>query len=126
MWIVAQDVNLGKNGNKVKTGPGKTFKTSDPRGIQQLQVSEIPGSSFRETDNIFGLAQATSGVAGLQLGLQNKVERVAGSSEMLKTAIDDQLIEIVESFSRLRGQLFKDILVLTLAYMDRKQLEKFL
>jgi len=62
----------------------------------------------------------------MQLGLQNKVERVAGSSEMLKNAIDDQLIELVDSLAELRSQLFKDVIVLTLAYMSRKQLDKIL
>lgn len=99
---------------------------SDPKSMQFVDMGEIPGSSYRETENLFGLAQAVSGVTGMALGLQNKVERVAGSSEMLKNAIDDQLIEIVDSIARLRSRLMKDILVLTLAYMSREQLAKFL
>jgi hypothetical protein len=62
----------------------------------------------------------------MQLGLQNKVERVAGSSEMLRDALDDQLIEPSDSISALRSWFFKNTMVLTLAYMPEKHLDNIL
>lgn len=124
--VVANNVNLGKNWDKLVIWPWKTIKVDNPWDIDILNFGEIPWSSYRETDNIFSFAQWVSWVTGMQLGLQNKVERVAGSSEMLRDALDDQLIEPSDSISALRSWFFKNAMVLTLAYMPENHLDNIL
>lgn len=124
--VTSNSVNLWGNGNKLKVWPWSTIKVDNPWDIDILNFGEIPWSSYRETDNIFSLAQWVTGVVSLQMGMQNKVERVAGSSEMLRDAMDDQLIEANDSMADLRAWAFKNTMILTAAYATVDQLDKML
>lgn len=46
--------------------------------IREIQISEVKESAYREADFMFGIVQAMTGVTSSALGLQTKVERVAG------------------------------------------------
>ncbi len=125
-FLVSNALNIGWNNKKIKLKPWLMYKVDDVNQVQELSISEVKESAYKEADVMFSLVQAMTGVASNVLWLQTKVERTAGGAETLQNAADDQLLPIMDSIADVMGDVFKEFMVLCLTYMDEAQIDKIL
>ncbi len=69
------------------------------RDISIMQRTAVPPEAYNEPDSMFQMLQAGIGIGSQVLGVQSKVERVSGQSEMLKAASEEQMNEFIESMN---------------------------
>jgi len=53
------------------------IKVSSPDAIKEFKMSDVNQSAYQETEAMFGMVQAMTGISAPSLGIQSKVERVS-------------------------------------------------
>lgn len=97
------------------------FKVNNMADIQEMAMSEIKESSYRETGEMFSLLQATTGVSSGSLGLQDKVERTASGANNISEAKEDQLKPLMDSIISNMADVMREMLVLCKYYWDNEK-----
>ena len=113
--------NAFGNTKRMKLKPWMMFKVNNMADIQEMAMSEIKESSYRETGEMFSLLQATTGVSSGSLGLQDKVERTASGANNISEAKEDQLKPLMDSIISNMADVMREMLVLCKYYWDNEK-----
>lgn len=126
IFLTESDMNIFGNSKRMKAKPGDVIKVTDVNTFKTLEMWEIKESAYRETDVMFSLAQGTTWVSNYWLWMQNKVERVAGATDMMQETQDSQIKPLLDSIRTNMAEIMKDMLIYTLAYTDIDVIDKVL
>lgn len=114
------------NSKRMKMKPWMMFKVNNMADIQEFAFDEVKESSYRETGEMFGLLQATTGITSWALGLQDKVERTSWGADNLATAKDDQLKPLMDSIISNMADVMREMLILCKYYWTNEKRDKVL
>lgn len=126
VFLSETTMNIMGNSSRMKLRPGQIIKVQDIKSIEELQMTEIKESAYRETDVMFNLAQGATWVSNYALWVQDKVERVAGATDMLQGSLDSQVKPLIDSMTKVMWEVMKEFLILSLAYTDDSEFDKVL
>lgn len=118
--------NAFGNTKRMKVKPWMMFKVNNMADIQEMQYWDIKESSYRETWEMFGLLQATTGINSWSLWLQDKVERTAGWANNISEAKEDQLKPLMDSIIYNMADVMREMLVLCKYYRTDEKRDKVL
>lgn len=118
--------NAFGNTQRMKMKPWLMFKVNNMADIQEMPISEIKESSYRETWEMFSLLQATTWINSWSLWLQDKVERTSGWANSLSEAKEDQLKPLMDSIISNMADVMREMLVLCKYYWDNDKRDKVL
>lgn len=126
MFLYNDAFNISWNSRRLKLKPWMLHKVTDLDGIKELNTWDIKESQYAETNALFAMLQAFTGVSSNWLGLQDKVERTAGGAETLQNAIDDALKPLTDSIIENMAITMKEVLILARYYMDEDTIDSIL
>ncbi len=127
IYLKRRGLNIGLGNWTVDMSPWSMHEVDDTqRDISIMQRTAVPPEAYNEPDSMFQMLQAGIGIGSQVLGVQSKVERVSGQSEMLKAASEEQMNEFIESMNWYFNRLAKNIIIYYKTIISEKTIEKIL
>jgi len=126
VFMVENTLNIMQNSRRMKLKPWDILKVPTISWVKEIEMTEIKESAYRETDTMFQLAQGATGVSNYGLGIQSKIERVAGAADQLQSTLDSSVKPLIDSLRKVMWEVMKEFLILTVAYTDQDELDKVL
>lgn len=118
MFFMDSQSTLFGNASTMKIRPGMIYKVRSVDSVKEMVVSEVKQSAYAEVDAMFQMTQGLTGTSAPALGMQQKVERTSAGAEILKNAADLQLRPAIKSITKEMGETLREIILLSLVYMD--------
>ena len=124
--IVNADDNYFDGVDFLQQYPGKLIKVKDTaQSIKPLQLQSAgSGVANTEVDMLSKSVQDIVGVSGYKMGVQQKVERSAKGVNELVEAADASMKDFIDSIAKAKSFISKYITLLSIEYMDSKDLIK--
>lgn len=127
IFLKRRGLNIGLGNWVVDMSPWSMHEVDDTqKDISIMQRTAVPPEAYNEPDSMFQMLQAGIGIGSQVLGVQSKVERVSGQSEMLKAASEEQMNEFIESMNWYFNRLAKNIIIYYKTVISEWTIEKIL
>ena len=126
MFFADPSFNMFGNWDRIRIKPGKVIKVSSPDAIKEFKMSDVNQSAYQETEAMFGMVQAMTGISAPSLGIQSKVERVSWGPELYKASADAQLNQFTRNYARTMAKTMKFMMIYTLTNTKKETLDKVL